>query len=213
MSAHYVFYDGETVDYEYRYNDYGATVFYCYSSSNGDGCTIEYEYDQDKRLIRENQKDSSYITNTSYYYDENGNLCHKLTDRHDDYFSYTETWDYTYDGDGNRISMVHLSNGLMESTHEYRYENGKIIQLKYITANFWWNIEYTYDKNGNLIKENYYDSHEISEITKYTYDKNGNLIKVVCDDEISTFEYEVVYFPNGIPEQTLECLLDNILDY
>lgn len=185
LGKYYELSDGSIFDYEYTYNSRGENVGIYYTSSHGDYETIEFEYNSEGLLIKEN------ITNKNY----------------------SSVTEYTYDVDGNLILMICSSDFGLER-YDYRYKNGKKIQEVYTSnSGLSWNIEYTYDKNGNLIKENYLDSHEISEIIKYSYDKNGNLIKVVCDDEISTFEYEVVYFPNGIPEQTLECLLDIILDY
>ncbi len=213
LSKHWELSDGRIFDYEYTYNSNGDNVRFYYTSSYGVYELIESEYDSQGRLVKETHTDNYYSTVTEYTYGANGKVSLEVATRSDGYNDSIERTEYDYDADGNLILTIRDSDFGLERT-EYRYENGKMIQEVYMNnSGFSWNIEYTYDKNGNLIKENYLDSNEISEIIKYSYDKNGNLIKVVDDDEISSFEYKVVYFPNGIPDITLEFLFDEIIDY
>ena len=86
-------------------------------------------------------------------------------------------------------SETRIYNGESTTTvSEYTYdENGNMIKEVYTNSeNEKSTYTYEYDKTGNLIKEVYTSPSGVTRTTTYTYDENGNLIKVA---ESGTGEY------------------------
>ena len=188
--------------------------------------TVNYEYDSQKRVIREirftseNPQDSCV---TDYTFNAAGLLISvKTADLNSK--ELLSSLEYKYDSAGNMIeSTENVYEGKVSVFYEkitHKYDaRGNCIAEKYsrkYSAPF--TREYKYDKNGFVIEEN--DSSESGgSVSYYTRDKYGNPLtaeiyevgssgkKTLIDEQSYTYEYgndeitvnmvEVRYKPNG----------------
>ena len=138
------------------------------SDSKTQRSIAHFEYDQNGNLI----KSYGTIEFGCFEYDieyeyENGLLTKETFD--------TATTIYSYNEIGQCISKkTTYSNGLEFEFNQYEYDDfGKLIRECYAHGRVTIK-ENEYDTNGNLKPFNWY---EINKITEYTYDENGNEIK------------------------------------
>jgi len=131
--------------------------------NNGD--YTEYGYDNTYQLTSETKKNSGDTTLYSY--------------------------SYTYDGVGNRGTMVHFDG---TNTTNYTYSYNNLNQLTSKSDGATTTTTYTYDDNGNLIQKSVIanDSEAIS-LSSWTYE---NKMKAVTlpDSSVTTFSYN----PEGL---------------
>ena len=150
---------------------------------------VENEYDEDGNVCY----------NRILEHDENGNIKYRYSDSKGKYSDSTE---YQYDGDGNRIEYRSYSfyGGIAYSSHE----------------------TWAYDENGNEIEYISYDEiGHTEEKREREYDTNGNKIKEIKYDEDGKIVYriEVEYdtVGNEIKYETYnkygECTIKIIKDY
>lgn len=217
--------NSESYKSKYDYNSDGTVkteTYYCEDFSE----TVNYEYDSQKRVIREirftseNPQDSCV---TDYTFNAAGFLISvKTSDLNSK--ELLSSLEYKYDSAGNMIeSTENVYEGKVlvsyeKITHKYDAQ-GNCIAEKYSgkdSAPF--TREYKYDKNGFVIEEN--DSSESGgSVSCYTRDKYGNPLtaemydvdssgkKTLIDEQSYTYEYgndeitvnmvEVRYKPNG----------------
>lgn len=217
--------NSESYKSKYDYNSDGTVkteTYYCEDFSE----TVNYEYDSQKRVIREirftseNPQDSCV---TDYTFNAAGLLVSvKTSDLNSK--ELLSSLEYKYDSAGNMIeSTENVYEGKVlvsyeKITHKYDAQ-GNCIAEKYSgkdSAPF--TREYKYDKNGFVIEEN--DSSESGgSVSCYTRDKYGNPLtaemydvdssgkKTLIDEQSYTYEYgndeitvnmvEVRYKPNG----------------
>ncbi len=151
----------ETIDeYDLEYDLKGNLICSTHKSPNVN-YEITYKYDSNNNVIQETYKsgDGSYY---EHFFDSNGN----------------EIRDITYDVDG---SISH------ENQYKYDSHNNRIWSYwKYDSGSS--ETTYTYDADGNLIKEEYVythddgDAHESTTTYSYVYDSDGRIIEKTSFD-------------------------------
>ncbi len=157
--------------------------------------TIESEVSEEepvqlKVLVKAVETDESMVISRFYAYDEFGrviDLRNTLVGKYTDVEYYSE---YEYEADGSYIERVYmLSNSevdtlISESTYD---PNGNILLLDD------YSFQYSYDISGNLVKESYYYSGELSYYIEYIYDEEGDLLSSYTYDSSgkSMGEFEV----------------------
>ncbi len=191
----------------YTYNEYGLLC-----KSESDNNVFEYEYDQNKRLVKTSHNGSltneyeydskgNLIKHTSwsgrypqfgyeYAYDDQGRMIREVVLRGNPEFNVLEvsyTTDYTYDKDGNMTSKTWTySNGSTTRTDYVYDKDGNLIREEMGAVV----VEYIYDKDGKILEEKYDDA-----VVQYTYDKDGKLTKKQRDEHVNTTsEYTSEYF-------------------
>ena len=89
----------------------GAAYDYCDSNLAqllASGGSVSYQYNEQGECTYEYLEldDDSYTTTWEYTYDDDGNLTQKTESYEADDYSYTETWEYIYDVDGNLTKVT-----------------------------------------------------------------------------------------------------------
>mgnify|MGYP006411423277 FL=1 len=116
---------------------------------------------------------------TYYKYDRRNNLI-EVNDYFSDGKLYSKT-KYNYDDMGNKVENAsYYSNGKLMDIIKYKYNDlgYEVSQLNYGSdgiCNF--KYEWIYNKSGQNVEEIHYRFSSIDERRKFTYDRNGNLIK------------------------------------
>ncbi len=146
-----------------------------YTFANGDIIKVEYSYNSDGKETSEKTTFSDGKTEEILYeYDSNGRTSKVsiITS------SKNETIQYTYDADGNEANVVYSENGSAVLTKVHTYTDGRLTKTatKKAGQSAFITTDYSYDANGNLVKEVCTDSDYVLTID-YTYDADGNLIK------------------------------------
>ena len=197
--------DGGLTTYEYDANDRLISL------TNPDKLQTLFNYDLAGRLLRQDNSNGTYTIYTydtadrvlsiehhksngdifssfAYTYDNNGNRL-TMTDQDGGVNR------YTYDGD-NRLTKVEYANGDVE---EYTFDgkgnrlslkkNDELIEYTYDAADriqSAGNTTYKFDGNGNMIERN-----EDGEVTNYFYDGENHLIKILLpNQEEVSFQYD-----------------------
>ena len=121
------------------------------------------------------------------------------------------TYHYEYDANGNRTTVEIKDDGLTLESTVYTYDRlNKLVSSREVTPSGLYIYEYTYDDNGNLIKE---DRHRIYEtntnqwtnIRRYEYTKDNKLESVYSGNTLL-----VSYTYDG--DGTITSSLDRDLD-
>lgn len=191
--------DGKQVAYEY--DSLGRRTKLIYPDSS----FITYQYDELSRLTdiiddsntvlahysydalsRRIQADFTNATRFTYDYD----IANRLLNLRNDGNSWSETFDYTYDKVGNRLTKTIDSTDV----HDYTYDN--IYQLTNVAYPDTNSVIYNYDALGNRISvvnggTTSYTSNNLNQYTSvsgvgFTYDDNGNL----TGDGINSYVYD-----------------------
>lgn len=195
----------------------------------GDVPAIEnevYEYDGDGNLLRhegsyeenagpdfsqKNSYENSLLTRTeteseagystiTYKYGDNGRLISKTGfTQGPDVGGVTE---YTYDGDGNCISVKNTSHmgtdpseyGESTAYHtdvtDYSYDDkGRCISSVCDYGDSKWTYTATYDGDGNVVKIDCVNSDGTETSTVFSY-KDGNCVRIETDYGVEEFEYD-----------------------
>ena len=94
------------------------------------------------------------------------------------------TYHYEYDPNGNRTQVEIKDDGLTLESTVYTYDRlNKLVSSREVTASGLYLYEYTYDDNGNLIKEDRHRAYELNtnqwtNIRRYEYTKDNKLESV-----------------------------------
>ena len=212
---------GETYSFSVTYEEKdGIYIGKSNVVSEGDGDSVyrEYHYDREDRLIyTATYNNDELVKYEKTEYNQNGNV--KMIESKGEYEkSITE-----YDDDGNIVSSAHYNDsGELYNKNEFEYKNSKLYKqtvyqnggimsmivlnkddgnkAEYINYDGDNDIDdyivYTFDDNGNFIKEEYFDENHNSEdyYFTYKYDENGNciLIENYRDGSI-TYKIEYTY--------------------
>jgi YD repeat-containing protein len=165
--------------------------------------TAEYTYNELGQLVtidadmRENSFSSQMPSLgdglKEFVYDEKGNVT-KFTTTYD-------TYEYTYDANGNMIKSVFKTENIGGGSTEYTYDaNGNLIKsVREAYGSYMSGVcEYTYDTNGNLTKETSEFSDGRTEECyerEYVYDAKGNVIEESYNGFVRKYIYD--YDANG----------------
>lgn len=158
-------------DYEYGYTADGTRVnnyydkYYAYSGG------VQYSY-------AEGEKECTY--------DDAGRLSQVRWLAYDG--SVNSVIDYTYNADGTLASEHYLDRNSKEYTITYTYTDGRLTRAEGMPCIFWFddivNVDYSYDSNGNLVRECHVSPGRDSSnwtyrgIVDYTYNAAGQLESV-----------------------------------
>lgn len=200
----------------YEYDDNGNVISHNVIDVTKTETKYEYEYDENGKLLYET-KYADIAYKMEYLYNENGELYRINTFWDDVDWGYYE---YKYDENGNcieeistvekaelRYEMIYDDNNRMVEKKSYfksadwvldlyagyTYDtDGNLIEVKDL-INDSMIEEYSYDITGNLVKENYYYSGELSYYIEYIYDEDGDLLSSYAYDSSgeSIGEFEV----------------------
>ena len=195
---------GETYSFSVTYEEKdGASIgkTNVVSESDGDSVYKEYHYNSENRLIyTATYNNDELFEYEKTEYNQNGDVKMVESGGKDSFKSITE-----YDDDGNITSVTYYDdNGELYNKNEFEYKNSKLYKqtvyqnggimsmivlnkddgnkAEYINYDGDNDINdyivYTFDDNGNFIKEEYFDENHNSEDFYFTnkYDENGNCI-------------------------------------
>lgn len=156
---------------------------------------LEYEYDNDGKLITNGMQDNNHAWIWFYVneYDQDGHKTKMI--QYDERGKELVTFSYETDEKGNVIkeAISYSDDSLMEQSSTFEYDGDKLYKVTHQDNSYY---TYEYDKNGNQVKEFYYTADgELVRTYQSKYDKNGNLIKTSFIDgdgttgSYSTYEY------------------------
>ena len=133
-----------------------------------DDSGVDYLYDDQGRLINEENYDGNLKASTVYLYDDQGNLVEK---RHFDYYGAQTSYFYTYDERGNLLSSRYSPDG-EDSGYKWAYdEENRVVTMQTHYSDGWGRKDWTYDKNGLVLTRTVGD-------TVYTYTYKYTNVKV-----------------------------------
>ena len=151
-----------------------------------------YSYQGSKQIIRITPKNGK-PHNVEKVYDDNGNL---LTDtQFDAEGKEGKRVEYTYDSKGRIATESEFYEGKLRNALRYVFNaKGQLVQVMQATPSGKEvvNSDYGYDKEGNLVREQWIDG-EPSLISKKDsqFDSQGNMVKV--DSYYAPYKYRVMY--------------------
>ena len=180
--------DGKTTEYTYD-NHYRKL------SETADGKTVTYSYDDNGRLISEVSDDED-AENTYYTYDSNGNVIRQQTGKSYSYSVYNENGEVVLtatlkDGYSGEIPGIYDSDLTCFDTVSYTYDNGML--TKTVDSKSAETVTYLYDDYGNAIKTSTVKTENDSTTlgtTDSTYDLFGNVLTTVSSDKTSSYIYD-----------------------
>lgn len=155
-----------------------------HTNNLGDSETIR-EYNVIGNLIRESHNSGTFYYENSFKYDSNNNV---IEETNKDDYGYSK---HLYDSNGNEINCIKYGkDGSISYEWQYKYDsnNNRIWSYRNYISNTSEDV-YTYDSDGNLIKEKsiftYGDeeTYEHTRIYSYSYDSNGRIIEKITKDE------------------------------
>ena len=193
--------------YQYTYDELGRpltqTQDSVYPSDEGDGweehSTTTYEYDLWGNLARKvYQATGDVVSETTYTYDDNGNILISETLTN----AGSSAIYYTYDENGNKVQVLYTYNDGVTNSEEYEWDtDGNLLIEKFTDSNGEINYsEYTY-KDGVLIEETaeYWGTLYSS---AYTYDEWGNITRIESQSPDGNTIIERIYDDQG---RELQC--------
>lgn len=180
--------DGNTT--EYTYDEYYRTL-----TETKDGKTVTYTYDSKGNVLSEVSDDED-AENTYYKYDENGNVVRQQTGKNYTYSVYNEnnelvisaTLKESYTG---TIPEQYNADLDCFDTVTYTYENG--ILVKSVDSKTKETVTNTYDEYGNSVKVSTVTEKDDSStvgVVDNTYDIMGNLLTSVSGEDTSSYIYD-----------------------
>ena len=155
--------------------------------------TSKYEYDENGNVKFDPSTGGSVDDADAFYYDEHGKLIRSESNVQGVTINWTE---YYYDADGYLEKNINYNNDVGQlSTETYEIKDGKIVSAHKVYDGLYYYVmgthetfsEYTYDRNGNLIRyaiswTNKNSEEKEGSVRTLTYDKYDRLIS-------STFSY------------------------
>lgn len=149
-------YDVLTIENEHHYttkfeepNELGMPCKVIIQWNDGSFSSSTLAYFMDGKL-KEEMEDNSNYTGYQYEYDQKGDLIEKR-----EYFEGILQSTVIYKYSGETLTSVHCETP--EGTHIYDcvVEDGRIVQVNYPDDDYPYSFVYTYDKNGNIIRETF----------------------------------------------------------
>jgi RHS repeat-associated protein len=168
---------------DYRYNPVGTIA----NISFFNGTKADYAYDRRDRIktLKVSDPKGSILVQQDLGYDAVGNrISLKSKNEEDVYYEYDnlnrltkvtypkDAEEFRYDNAGNRTSLTHAF-GKMD--YIYDAASNKLTQLKINTLG---KVNYSYDGNGNLVKEEHYKGDILDRTINYKYDPEDRLIEI-----------------------------------
>lgn len=180
--------DGNTT--EYTYDEYYRTL-----TETKDGKTVTFTYDSKGNVLSEVSDDKD-AENTYYKYDNNGNVIRQQTGKNYTYSVYNEnnelvisaTLKENYTG---TIPEQYNADLDCFDTVTYTYENG--ILIKTVDSKTNETVTNTYDEYGNSVKVSTVtekDGDSTVGVVDNTYDIMGNLLTSVSGEDTSSYIYD-----------------------
>ena len=123
---------------------------------------------------------------TEWNYDAAGVLLELYGESHTKpffYRGYNNICYYTYDDEGNVTQIKGGYGDTVEMLISYTYENGKIVNEHIKTNRREWDVAYSYDDAGRLVRLDWVNENGAPEYVIYTYDDAGRLLS----EEINYF--------------------------
>lgn len=216
----YIYKDGEFVFYyshEYEYdnndnilsdmeytddNELYNEIYNVYDDNNKATVTYKLSYESNKTYVELTDYEGNLTTHyVRYSFDDIMGIDYKNFNIND-YSSYkTLEYIYKYDEHDNVIEMTR--NDGKVTTYDYEYDdNGNVaVKIKTIDNEPEERIEYTYDADGNVLKEVSYqwniDQFLLYQTIEYTYNENGDMTSfintsaagIVSQDSRLEYEY------------------------
>ena len=194
--------------YTYEYNENGdvlasGTHFNEMYSADGTMTTFDTNttrtYDENGNCIRTERISGYggelYTTISEFTYDDAGNVLHEEETYEDGTTAHTT--EYTYDDAGNRLHSETTYRDGSSSKTEYTYDDmGNVLHEETMSSDGSVSAyEYTYDEAGNKLSETYYSDGEKSRETTYVYDDAGRVVQedYTSDDVSRSTKY--IYTP------------------
>ena len=198
------YYSGSISIKEYKYNFYGMLTQKIEESYYDDFIykgKYDYTYDTNGNLIKELQTHSDGKTSGfDYTYDNHGNLLKRI---HTTYSGAKYTYECVYDTDGNLIQEVYTDSYGNKEIYDAVYDaEGNLVEGGYTVQGSDRVVYRTaYYEGGRLIKDVYIDL-EID----YAYDSNGNIVRenhsrTQAKDFLVEYEYKFVYTGNDVSQE------------
>jgi RHS repeat-associated protein len=168
---------------DYRYNPVGTIA----NISFFNGTKADYAYDRRDRIktLKVLDPKGTILVQQDLGYDAVGNrISLKSKNEEDVYYEYDnlnrltkvtypkDAEEFRYDNAGNRTSLTHAF-GKMD--YIYDAASNKLTQLKINTLG---KVNYSYDGNGNLVKEDHYKGDVLDKTINYKYDPDDRLIEI-----------------------------------
>jgi|GEM_PF-5109992 len=175
---------GQVLVASYSYNPSNTVDGIIFANGNNMKLTYDLRDRVDTLVITD--RNGSEIIKYNYDYDSAGNLTrHQLSPSDSFSYEYDKVYrltraefpseddsEYSYDPAGNRTSLKYAYGDV-----EYFYEP-KSNQLDYFNVNLHGKVDYTHDKNGNLIREDKIEGGEVVRSVEYKYDPEDRLIQI-----------------------------------
>ena len=187
--------DGQKVSYEWNnmgektkivYPD-GNEVHYTYNIANqliqleNETGVITYDYDEMGRFKTKHLPNDVV---TSYSYNNIGRIA-KIT--HHDQEKIIDSYDYTYDNAGNKITVDQKRSGTGIQNVSYTYGYDAVNRLIHVSREKERLREYTYDAFGNRIEKKDFENESI---IRYSYNANNQLISETGNLLEKTYQYD-----------------------
>ena len=168
-------------NYEYIYNADGEQTGYKYSYPDGTVKGYEAVYNDDGQLIRENLSSGEYIVHT---YDVFGREYSVIAYKSDDSLLFGSSYNYTSGSGGVNASSYNVYQVANSDMIDFQYTydgNGNIITITNDSNDI---ASYEYDALGQLVRENNAVS---DKTYVYQYDNSGNITyKFIIDYDDTT---------------------------
>lgn len=196
--------DGSVRIREYQYDSYGKITEESEKYTSND---FIYEtkytriYDTVGNLIKETQTHSDGKTSGfDFVYDSNGHLLKRI---HTTYSGAQYTYECVYDVNGNLTKEIYIDSDGKKEFYDMAYDaEGNLVEGGYTEQGTDREVyRRAYYDEGKLIKDVYADY-----VHEYTYDENGNLIKENISraqqtDILVEYEYKLVYVKFDVPQE------------
>lgn len=156
-----------------------------------------YEYDENGNMIlKVNIDEDGDVDRYTYEYDDNGNL---ISEKHvgPDWYEYQYT--YGYDENGNMLfeKNVYEDGDTSQNTYQYDEKSNMISKVSINRDGDKSEYTYRYDENGNCISEVSIDGDGEIRDYSWTYDENGNMTSKTRKFSGYTWYEEFAYDKNG----------------